>query len=866
MAVAIALAGAPVARAADTRATTSARLHVPSPDWRDQVIYFLMLDRFANGDTRNDDQHAGEYDPTDGAKFSGGDLAGVNARLDYIRGLGATTIWITPPVANQWWSEVAHYGGYHGYWARDFQQVDAHFGSMRDYQALSRAIHGAGMYLVQDVVVNHVGNYFGYQGGWQPGEPAAYFQLQPTPNGVTAPTRAPFSFNDARKPHDRDAAIYHWTPDIVDYNEHDQVLNWQLAGLDDLNTENPLVRDALREAYGYWIREVGVDAFRVDTAFYVPPDYFVDFLRATNRRHPGVLRVAADTGRTNFHVFGEGFGLDRAFEDRAARRIDGYMRADGTGANTRLPGMINFPLYGTLGDVFARGRPTRELAWRIDNMMQVHAQPWLMPTFVDNHDVDRFLATGDETGLKQALLAIMTLPGIPTIYYGTEQGFTGQRDAMFAAGFSARGRDRFDTQAPLYRYLQRVIALRRGHRVLTRGTPVMLAANAAAPGALAWRMEAEEGATLVVFNSSDRPALLDNLATGLAPGRAWRARFAIDGKAPELTPDANGRVDLVLPPRSGFVWEAVAESAPVAPAGTAPLLDADAPIQVRDDFVLRGRATPSATLRLVIDGDLGSALSVRANADGRWQATVDTRDMIDPDVTHTAVVWDAAAARASARHEFRVARAWQTAIDAVDPEGDDHGPQGRYRYPLDPGWSEHHPADLRGVKAWTSGGALKLQLRLRDVVASWHPANGFDHVAFTAYLQLPGRSDGATVMPLQNATLPDGMRWHYRLRVHGWSNLLTSAVGASADNEGTMVVPAARVDTDVNADTVTLTVPARALGDALSLSGARLYITTWDYDGGYRALAPTADAHAFGGGDGARDPRVMDASAVLAVP
>jgi len=851
---------------ADARAETSARLHVASPDWRDQVIYFLMLDRFADGEVRNNDQHAGEYNPADGAKFSGGDLAGVKQRLDYIRGLGASAIWITPPVANQWWSEAAHYGGYHGYWARDFQAVDGHFGTLRDYQALSRAIHGAGMYLVQDVVVNHVGNYFGYVGGWSTQDPAAHFQLQPTRDGVSAPTRAPFSFNDTRKPHDRAAAIYHWTPDIADYNDRDQELNWQLAGLDDLNTENPVVRDALREAYGYWVREVGVDGFRVDTAFYVPPEYFADFLQSADRRHPGVLRVAADTGRKRFHVFGEGFGLDRAFEDRNARKIDGYMRAGGEGANTLLPGMINFSLYGTLGDVFARGRPTRELAWRIDNMMKVHAQPWLMPTFVDNHDVDRFLATGDEASLKQALLAIMTLPGIPSIYYGTEQGFTGQRDAMFAGGFKAQGRDHFDTQAPLYRYLQRTIALRREHRVLSRGTPVVVAANAATPGAVAWRMDADTASALVVFNSSDRPALLDNLVTGLAPGRTWRALFAIDGAAPELVPDANGRVNLALPPRSGFVWKAVDGPAPIASTRVAPLLDAGAPAQASGDFVLRGRAAPSARLQLVVDGDLGAAMPVRANADGRWQATIDTRDMIDPGVTHSAAVWDVAAGRASSRHEFRVARAWQSGIDAVDPEGDDHGPQGRYRYPLDPGWSEHHPADLLGAKAWTSGGSLKLQLRLRDVVAAWNPANGFDHVAFTVYLQLPGRSDGATVMPQQNATLPEGMRWHYRLRAHGWSNVLTSAAGASTTNEGAMVAPTARIEADAQADTVTFTLPARSLGGARTLSGARLYVTSWDYDGGYRALAPTESAQAFGGGDGARDPLVMDASAVLTLP
>jgi hypothetical protein len=139
-----------------------------------------------------------------------------------------------------------------------------------------------------------------------------------------------------------------------------------------------------------------------------------------------------------------------------ARRLDAYMRTPGG-----LPSMINYPLYGSLGDVFARGHPTAELGYRIRDMMALHADPWRMPTFVDNHDVDRFLAGGSDAALRQALLAMLTLPGIPTLYYGTEQGFTAQRAAMFAHGNGSGGRDHFDTQAPLYRFLQRAIALPR---------------------------------------------------------------------------------------------------------------------------------------------------------------------------------------------------------------------------------------------------------------------------------------------------------------------------------------------------------------------------------------------------------------------
>jgi glycosidase len=775
-----------VGAAPASAAPAGLKLHVPSPDWRDQIVYFVLTDRFADGNPANNNQGAGEFKAGDNTRYNGGDLAGLTQRLPYIRGLGATTLWVTPPVANQWVDPSGGYAGYHGYWAENFLQVDRHLGTLTDYQKLSSALHRSGMYLMQDIVVNHTGNYYTYRDRWNPLDPAQGYEPHDQTAPVPRPSQPPFDRNDPRDPAQQRQGIYHWTPDVVDYSDVRQEQTFQMSGLDDLNTENPVVRQALRRSYGHWIREVGVDAFRIDTAFYVPPDYFKDFLHARDPQAPGIAEVARRTGRRQFHVFGEGFAFDKPGQDSGSRKIEGYMTApDG---QPLLPGMLNFPLYAALGDAFARGHPPAELGQRITTMMQVHARPHWMPTFVDNHDVDRFLSGGNVAGLKQALLAMMTLPGIPVIYYGTEQAFSEQRAAMFAAGFASGGRDRYDTAAPLYRAIAEMSALRRSHKLFTRGTPTVLAGQQGEPGVLAWRMAYRGQSALVVFNTADGDAVRPQLATGLPAGTVLRGWYGLDGKPAAQVVGAGGRLTLNLPPRSGQVWQVTAR-----------------------------RAVPPPEPALATAGD------------------------------------------------GAVPAAWALRADVTDPAGDDSGPGGQYLYPSDPGWGANRQMDLRRLRVSESSGALQLDLEMAGMTAGWSPANGFDRVAFTIFIELPGQGGGATVMPLQNASLPAGMRWHVRLRAGGWTNALFGPAGASATNEGTTIRPAATIRVDRDARSVRFTLPASVLGRLPSLSGAKIYVTTWDYDGGYRALGAQAQGYVFGGGaaDGAK---VMDDSAVIVLP
>jgi len=852
-----------------TAAAAGLKLHVPSPDWRDQVIYFVMTDRFDDGDPRNNDQGAGEFDPRRADRYQGGDLRGVAQRLDYIRGLGATAVWITPPVANQWIGPNNGHGGYHGYWAEHFMQVDRHLGTLADYQQLSHQLHRRGMYLVQDIVVNHTGNYFGHSGPWSPTDPSANIVRYVDTPPVPGPRQAPFNLNDPRDPAQRDAAIYHWTPDVTDYNDVHQERNFQMSGLDDLNTENPVVLRALRESYAHWIRAVGVDAFRVDTAFYVPPEMFVDFMRSREPGAPGMQTVARETGRRQFHVFGEGFGIDKPMQDTQARKIESYM-TDAAGQPV-LPGMLNFPLYGAFNDAFARGRPTAELGHRIRSLTRLHARPHWMPSFVDNHDVDRFLAGGSPSALQQALLAMFTLPGIPTLYYGTEQAFTEQRASMFAAGWGSGGRDHFDRSAPLYGAIAQMAALRREHRLFSRGLPEVLRDNPGGPGVLAYVMKQGGQRALVAFNTAEHEALLDGLTLGA--GVRLKGVYGLDGRPADRRVGADGQLHLVLPARSGQVWllDGAGRAGAGARSGRAQLtVDALEQPSVGGDFAVAGMAPGVASLRLVVDGDLAQAQLVTPQADGRWQAVVDTSRHIDAAAEHRLVAVGTdpvnGQLRATPAQRFRVERAWAPLADVADPAGDDRGPSGRYVYPVDASFGARHPMDILRVQAAGAGGALRLDLTMADLSTVWNPANGFDHVAFTIFIELPGQAGGASIMPLQNGNLPEGMRWHRRLRVHGWSNALFSPQGASASHEGTAVTPGARIEVDAPARRVRFTLPAAALGGLKTLSGVRLYINTWDYDGGYRPLSPAPQGWSIGGGDPATEPKVMDDTIVITLP
>jgi glycosidase len=867
-----------------TKAEIAKYLQVPSPDWRDQVVYFIMPDRFNDGNPANSDQKAGEFDPADGRKYSGGDLAGVTAKLDYIKGLGATAIWITPPVANQWWDSQVQYGGYHGYWGENFMAMDKHMGSLEDYQLLSASLHKNGMYLIQDIVPNHTGNFFRFEGAADPDNPTKGFSLNTKTVPVNKPSQKPFDQNDFTKKADRDKAVYHWTPSIVNFNSKTEMQQNQLSDLDDINTENPVVRTALRQSYNYWIKNAGVDGFRIDTIKYVPHDFWNDFHWSEEKAAPGVMKYAQSLGKKNFITFGEDWETNAPYVDKSDKTMANFL---GTADTPELGSVLNFSLRDDLADVFAKGRPTDQLSFRFKSQYKNFPDPGLLFTFIDNHDMDRFATGADQTAVKQALLFLMTVPGVPVIYYGTEQGFTETRASMFAAGYGSGGKDHFDTQAPLYQFIKELAALRKAEKEFTRGKLQVLRDSSQA-GVFAYSMTWQGRTAVVAFNTAGSRMLLDNALTGLPEGTVLQRLAGLnDDAAAVYRTGKDGLLNATLPPRSAVVLAASADVAaavkkaaplPASLPGAVPPIsgpvaalpkDKDGVFTFADNQTIAGSLPAGLTNpRLILDGNLDSAVALAPAADGSFSLLLPVDHLGNGN--HSAVVAATAADGSSwisPAWRFKIDLAYTTVVKYDDPVGDDRGPGGQYKYPKH--YSFTNQNDIKAIELATAGQNLQVRVTMAGPISTaWGPPNGFDHVAFYLYIRLPGASGGATVLPNQDAATPAGFAWQRLAFFGGWNAMLFNDTGAGPKSYGMAVAPAGQIQVDKAKNQIVFTFTGPALGSPASLKGTAVYLTTWDYDGlesANRKLTVDGGDYIYGNGQPGQ-PLVMDDTPVLLVP
>ncbi|WP_245929201.1 alpha-amylase family glycosyl hydrolase [Agarilytica rhodophyticola] len=814
-------------------------LHVPSPDWRDQVIYFLMIDRFADGDASNNDQGAGVYNPARESHYSGGDLKGIINNIPYIKNLGATAVWTTPHVANMWWDPENQYSGYHGYWARDFKSVDEHYGNLDDYKDLSDVLHRSGMYLIQDIVVNHVGNYFSYHGEFDPNYPEKNFYINKNARPTNAPEQPPFHFIDVTNPIHRDKNIYHWTPEIVDFSNKHQETTYQTSSLSDLNTENPTVINALKDSFGYWVKEAGVDAIRIDTVKYVKSTFYEDFLHGKG----GIYEVAETSGRDNFYSFGEVFNTSQPYLDDGEKKISEYITSDDS---KKIDAPLGFPLYKEIGRVFSEGAPTAYLSYRLEAYMREYHNPYLVANFIDNHDVDRFLSSGTVDNFRLAYVLLMTIPGVPVIYQGDEQLFTSYRKAMFAGGYQSE-KNYFDKKSSMYRFIKKLIEIRKSNKVFSRGSLEILQDNTVGAGIFVYKREYKNKVAYTILNTSNSATLLNNLLTD----------FSSDDK-PNIVLSEKYSKSLKFSNYQTLTF--------VAPANSAMVLIGDkdkhklAREKIKDQIVfesidknyLNKRAAlikgsvsePFTQLQGIIDGAYDNATNIIADKNGHWKFEIPVNDL-GSEEHFVEIYWPAK--KLASKKKFYTTRTTIAEFSQrlKDPKLDHTGPYKSYLLPTHE--SVGCEMDIEEAEIRSAGRILELTLSMCQVSDIWQPPNQFDHVAFSIFFDTD-ISTGIEHLPIIGGSFPNGGKWNFSHISYGWGNYIYTTHGASLKSEGSKLGVAPKIEVNKKNNTIRFTYDGKELG-LNDWRNAKIYITTWDKDGGgaYRNLGEKVGTWRFGG-------------------
>lgn len=491
----------------------------------DDVFYLLMPDRFANGDPANDDppRSRGLLDRTKGRYYHGGDLEGVRQKLPYLRDLGITTIWMNPVYDNNdRLNRKETYDGqpitdYHGYGATDFYAVDEHLGDVATLRALTDEAHRLGIRIVLDMVANHTGPYH--------------------PWVADPPTPTWFHGTEARHPNN---TWQTWTladPYATPAMRRETLDGWFIDILPDLNQDDPDVARYIIQNTLWWVGVTGIDGIRQDTWPYVPRAFWRDWMAAIKREYPA-LRVVGEVfdGDPSMIAFFEG----------------GRVKHDGI--DDGVDALFDFPLFFPIRNVFAQGKPIRELAQMLSRD-HLYRDPTSLVTFLGLHDVGRFMNEPGATpaGLKLAFTFLFTTRGTPLLYYGDEIALPGGGDPDnrrdFPGGWASDPRNAFTAegrtavQQSVWSHVQALLRLRADRADLRRGETRQLALS---EHAYAYR----RGATVVALNNGAQQAELripvSHLPVTTLPVAALGACSA---------PRADGdHFVIVIPPRSGCIF------------------------------------------------------------------------------------------------------------------------------------------------------------------------------------------------------------------------------------------------------------------------------------------------------------------------
>jgi cyclomaltodextrin glucanotransferase len=455
------------------------------------AIYFVVTDRFVNGDRGNDHRDQGgahrTFDipipgpdgETDNIGYLGGDFKGVLDNAGYIHDLGFSAVWVTPITDNpdeaftggdpvKWGSGLADRGktGYHGYWSDNFFELDEHLPSPNlDFAAFTRAMNAKGLKTVLDIVANH-------------GSPAWTMPVMQPKFGKIYDASGKLVADEQNLP-----------PEQLDPQHNPLHVFYKtkpiLAQLSNIDENSQAALDYFVAAYDKWINQ-GATAFRIDAVGLTPPAYWKKFGDRIRARHPG------------FFMFGENFEYD-------ATKIAPYTRADGGNIS-----LLDFPLRGQLQKAFEHPGSDYALvapALHLDD--HVYRNPYDLVTFYDNHDMARLNAA--DTGFIDAHNFLFTARGIPVVYYGSETAFMRGRPEH-SGNRNYFGQERIDAapRSPIYRQLKRIANVRRNSIALQRG--LQLDVSFSGDTAVFYRVYENAGVTqtaLVLLNKGGREHTLD---------------------------------------------------------------------------------------------------------------------------------------------------------------------------------------------------------------------------------------------------------------------------------------------------------------------------------------------------------------------
>jgi glycosidase len=498
---------------------------------QDDVMYLIMPDRFANGDATNDDPaiSKGLLDRSKGRYYHGGDLQGVINKLPYLKDLGVTAIWLNPIYDNnnQADQKEVYDGqpttGYHGYGAIDFYAVDEHLGDVKKFRELVEKAHALGLKIIQDQVANHCGPY------------------HPWVNDMPTPTW----FNGTEANHINENWQTHL---LMDKYASPELLKpvldgWFVNILPDLNQNDPEAAKYIIQNTLWWIGVSGMDAIRQDTLPYVPRKFWNQWMTAIKRDYP------------NVNVVGEtldGLPSQVAFFQGGVARWDGV--------DSKIDTEFDYPLYFPLRRVFGEGQSIKQL---VDILKQdyLYPNPDVLVTHIGSHDVARFMNERGATaeGLKLAFTFLMTMRGIPQLYYGDEIAMRGGNDPDnrrdFPGGWSGDGRNAFEAtgrtaeENDVFNHLKKALRIRRELEPLRRGKLMHLAIN---EPSYAFARFTNNKAVIVAFNNNAQPEAIEADVPRVLKLNDGTVLKNVLGAGAEVKIE-NGKLKFTLAPRAAVI-------------------------------------------------------------------------------------------------------------------------------------------------------------------------------------------------------------------------------------------------------------------------------------------------------------------------